>query len=436
MVDQTTVQSGLPLKLSIEKKTPSFHVVTIIIPHDIVSVLFEHIVSAQQPFVFSPGFAQGNVPISYIKNEFKPAIIAYLKEFLLKHAVINRLFKHIRTNKLFITKSPQLQKIFLEPGKDAQFIFDLYLFSSIAIQDWKFFPFKSPKRKNYRDIDRQVEFFVKEEQIDQPVHENISRGDWVHFSITIIDKKENPLIKDFEQNFWFCLADEEIESGIQKLFLGKMCGDIFITTNPGFHEYSYCHLDQGFSYLIKILEVIPQATFNFDRFKKHFKIKTNKDMHKKLIEVFSFHNDLSQRHCTVNETFKLLLNKHKFEAPKDLVDQQKNIILTSIKLKPDYTVYKKEKNFESYVKLLAERQVKESLFIDQFAHHENLQVTDDDVYNYLSLTLRPRIRQFIHFNLPQTKRGGQEIPISDEELKRYCLHEKAINHVIHHLTKE
>ena len=42
-------------------------------------------------------------------------------------------------------------------------ILNFLLFPTITFQEWKYLPFKAPKRKNYKDLDRQVETFLQEE---------------------------------------------------------------------------------------------------------------------------------------------------------------------------------------------------------------------------------------------------------------------------------
>ena len=85
---------------------------------------------------------------------------------------------------------------------------------------------------------------------------------------------------------------------------------------------------------------------------------------------------------------------------------------------------------------VAEKQVKETIFIDQLAYRENTHLTNQDVKHYLNLSKRPRMKEFIYFSSPATKIGGQEMPIGAQELKRTCLREKALNHIIYHLTKK
>ena len=46
------------------------------------------------------------------------------------------------------------------------------------------------------------------------------------------------------------------------------------------------------------------------------------------------------------------------------------------------------------------------------------------------------MKEFIYFSLPDSKHYGQEMPLATHELSRVCAREKAINYVIHYLTKK
>src|SRR3546814_9750738 len=61
----------------------------------------------------------------------------------------------------------------------------------IPLQEWKYFAFKAPKRKKYKDLDRQVDSFIKEERDQQKNFETeltIHQNDWVLFSLEQIGR--------------------------------------------------------------------------------------------------------------------------------------------------------------------------------------------------------------------------------------------------------
>ena len=156
----------------------------------------------------------------------------------------------------------------------------------------------------------------------------------------------------------------------------------------------------------------------------------------RLVEVFSFRNDLSQRQLMIEESLKLLLTRHHFDVPKYLVLRQEKQVLDAVRDNPDYQVYRTQPDFRDYVWQLAEKQIKETILLDQLSHKENVHVKHDDIKQYLNLTNRARMKDFIYFEHPETKIAGREMPISSELLKQSCLREKTLNYIIHHLTKK
>ncbi len=410
----------------------------ITVPVDIVDILYQEAAINQQHHIQTDGFQRGNVPLSYIQQNFKTNLINHLKEFILKYYIINFLYLKIRSQKIMVAGEPRLVSITLEPNKDAQFNFEWSQANLITIHEWKHFPFKAPKRKNYKDLDRQVEAFIKKERnnLKNWNNEGLVVGDWVNFTIALAKQDNTILLSHLTQNFWFKLDNEEIESPLRKLFLGKKKGDLFFTTDNGLHEYFSGQLPISYNFCIEIIDTVPYYYFCFEKFKHHFRIKTNKDMHKKLIEVCSYRNDISQRLSMVEEALKLLLYKHPIVIPKQLVLRRQNILLRTIRENPDYNVYRKQKDFQKQVQRLAEKQVKETILLDQLAYYENISIDNEDIKRYLNLTNRPRMKEFIYLDPPNFKREENAVPVPTEELKHSCLRDKAINYIIYHLTKK
>lgn len=412
---------------------------TITVSKALVNLFFDETAASLQGNIQAHGFKQIDVPIEYIAKQYKNNITEHLKEFFFKFGIVNFLFQEIRGQKLLVAGDPRLIDIVLEHDHDARFVFELSVFPNITLNEWKYFPFKAPNRKNYKDLDRQVETFIHEEQKNVDRYDastGLDIGDWVNFDVAVVNKEHCFLDERFVQNFWFKLGNEEVESHLRLLFTGKKKGDSFVVHNKGLQDYFSDQLRACYNFKITVLDTVPHAYFCFDQFKDHFRIKTNKDMHKKLIEVFSYRNDVSQRLAMVEESFKLLLSRHRFFAPQYLVMRQQKKILGAIQGNPDYNVYRKQKDFNFWIQQLAEKQVKETLLIDQLIYRENIVVTNEDMVNYLNLSKRPRMREFIYFNVPDFKHHGQEVPLAMHELSRICAREKAINYVIHYLTKK
>jgi trigger factor len=432
------VQTIKAIECSITQELPHFYQAIITIPAQFVNQAYIEGARAHQDIIQTQGFAKGTVPLEYIIKNYKSHLTSHVQEFLFSYFVLSLLFDTIHEKKLLLAGDPRLKEIHVEPEQDAIYIFELTTFSPLELKSWKHFPFKPPKRKNYKDIDRQVEVFMQEESEAELQYTDtvISPNDWVCFDIHVVNQNREPLFVDYHENFWLKIGTEAADEVFHETFLNQKMGEPIYSDNIAFQECFSHAIETKSLFSIDIKDVLPYRFFSLDSLRRHFKIGTKKDLQKKIIEVFSYRNDLTQRRAMVEETFKLLLAKHHIDAPQALVLRQQEEVLKSVQTNPDYHVYKTERTFEENVKKLALKQVRESLLIDSIAHAENLAVSHDDLHDYLNLTKRNRMKEFLYFSPPDTKVNGQEVPISSALLKKQCLREKTLNYVIHHLTKK
>lgn len=425
------------LEFSIEEVGTHFGHVSIQVPNHFVQKLYDEAALSQQSETYTYGFSKGEAPLSYIQENFQPHLLEHIKEFLFRYFIISWLHAELLKKRILLAGEPRLTDVTLRLNDNSTFRFSLTLARPISLQGWKRLPFKAPKRKNYKDLDRQVENFLKSEvnAIKEYRNEGIEVGDWVNFSIFLVNKSQEPLFGEHHENLWIKIGSEEADTPFQELFIGKKKGGSFFTQSPCLQEYFSAHIDTNYLFKIVINDFVPFHFFDVEQFKKHFRIRNNKELHQKLVEVFSYRNDISQRRATTEETLKLLLSRHVFDVPNHLILRRQKELLDLIHDNPDYQVYKMLPDFNDKIRMLATKQVKEGILTRQLAVHENLSVTNDDLKRYLNLTKRPRIKEFIYFELPNTKVQGQEFPLSASLVKECCLREKALNHAIYHLTK-
>lgn len=418
------------LSFSLTNKYGSyFYDALITVPQSIVDQIFNRAVKKQSEKIQSVGFK--NTLDDYVSVTFKQSLLEYTKEFLLRFCVLDFVYEQLINYKITCSQDPRLLDIQLNPGQSAIFTFSINTTPTVSLLDWKYFVFKAPRRKNYKDIDRQVDFFLKEESAHQKnaTPDTISLFDWIYFTI---ETGEPVLISEF----WIHMADEEISTPLRELFLGRKKGDRFVVHNTGFEEYLSNTLIVEYPFVITICDIVPHAFFCIELFKQFFKIKTQKDTHKKLIEIFSYRNDLSQRRSMVEDALGLLCSKHIIEIPEHLILRQKKRILETVQSNPDYNVYKRQAHFEEYLNKLALKQSKEIVLVDQIAQKENIIVTHDDVRGYLNLTKRNRTKEFLYFPIYENFKNGQAMPLVVGTIKQNCLREKVVNYIIYHLTKK
>jgi FKBP-type peptidyl-prolyl cis-trans isomerase (trigger factor) len=428
--------SSQPLSFSVDFLTNHFAYAHVTVPKYYVDTLYAIAVESQQQHTATYGFERGETPVEYVQNHYKKSITDYITDFLFNYFVINFLYDEIYKKKLYVGSEPRIYDIYVEPGHDARFTFEISVVAPIELREWKSFLFKAPKRKNYKDIDRQVESFIQEEHERQLASTLIAQpGDWVCALISLLDKSDRPFFTHHKK-IWVKLGQEEADDALQELFLHKSKGDSFTTFHQSLHHYFSSHIEVKYPFCITIVDIVPHSYVCFDQFKHHFKIKTNKEVHQKIIEIFSFRDDISLRRTMVEEALKLLLSKHMIETPQYLILRKQEEILTFLKHNPDYNIYKLEHNFREFVRSLALKQVKEALLIDQLIHQEHINVNDNDVKGYLNLLKRQRTKEFIYFQPPSSKLDGKEIPVANAILEKVAAREKMLNHLIYHLTKK
>lgn len=418
-----------------QKNNTQHAIITILAP--LVDALYKKALAAQQADTVTYGFNQGATPLSYIEATFRPHLINHVQNVLLRHCALKALKQGIHTHKLILANAPRLIDIDIQLHGHARFSFEIIPVNPSIKNDWKKLPFKAPERKNYKDLDRQVEFFLKEEATREATMKDvIVIGDWICFTITLCDEQDQPLLHGYTDTVWLKIGDEEADKEAQQLFLNKKVGDSFITDHPFLQTSINNELNTSYHCKVTIIERVPYSAFSIALFKKHFRLKTAKDVHLKLIEIFSYRNDISQRRETVEAVLKLMVNHHPLILHSSIVQEQKSYVLKEVQDNPDYLVYKAQNDFKEKITRLAEKQLKEAILIDAFGYHEDITLAKEDIMSYLNFMKRPRTKEFIYFDLPSTKIEEQEMPICEDILSQYCLREKTMNHLIYYLTRK
>ena len=429
---------GKNFAFSMVEEKPHLHKAVVTIGHEHIDALYNEALLAKKLQTDTYGFTKGSTPIHYIEHNFRSNIVEHLKELLFTHCVVHYLYESLAQNKVVLAGDPDLIDISLRPDGDAQYTFSLFNIPIDSDQRWKRLHVKQALRKNYKDLDRQVDAMIKEELELKKRHADstIALGDWVYFDIAIVDKNNKILLHDYKSSLWIRMNSGEDDKALHDLFLGKKTGDSFLTQSNYLQEYLSLASDMNYTFQVDIKAYLVDAFFSLDLLKRHFKLRNDREVHLKIIEVFSTRNDTSQRRETVDAVFRLLCKQYFIGLPTTLLERQRVMVLSALQTTSDYHVYKAQSDFREIVKNLAEKQLKENIIIDAIAIQEGIEVTHEDVLGYLNLLKRPRLKEFIYFKLPSHKVLGQDVPLSDEFVKRYCLREKTLNHIISHVTRK
>ena len=165
------------LQFNIDYISPNFCKAIVTVPSKIVEKIYEEAVAAQKKSARPYGFHHDKVPLDYVKKNFESNIRSHLEEFLFKYFVLSFLYQQIREIHLNAAGDPRLTNIYVKPGEDAIFNFDISLFKQIEFQNWKYYPFRAPKRKNYKDLDRQAADFMRIERKKRKEYSEITASE-------------------------------------------------------------------------------------------------------------------------------------------------------------------------------------------------------------------------------------------------------------------
>lgn len=383
------------------------------------------------------GFSLYKVPAEYFEINYKGEIYHRVKEYFFNHFALDTLIKDLTRRKVPMANYPRLVAIEFSPQSKTSFSFDVSISDMIELKEWRHFSFKVPKRKKYKDLDKQVVAFLEQEMsaAKKQASNTVEEDDWVLFSSVLLDNNNEPIQDNLLQSyFWAKVSTGALPNPFTQLFLGKHIGTHFVTNTLEADAHHSAYSGRTFFTLITVKAISKGKYLNLEHLKNIFKLKNKIEIHNKLMEVFSYRNDISQRKTIIEELFHLFLTKHRFEIPKHLVIRRQEDIINTLIHQPDYQVYRTQKDFDRNIELLAEKQLKEEILIDQIAYHENIHVDNKDFHYYLHLFNNRRLREFIYFKPVEYLEENIKL-ISVNVLAQTIIREKTLNFILHTLTK-
>lgn len=422
--------------LSLKLTTTSSHLMqaTVIVTSQVCQVLRKHTMQLYRKRAKSPGM--GVLPISYVEKNYSGEIADDLRTLLYRYFVIDYLYDELITRKVHLVNDPRIEAI-KTTDEGIEFTFDISIGPPIRLREWKHFAFKPPKRKNYKDLDKQVDSFIKshQERSRKKYANTIQEGDWVCFNAKLVDEHQQALIPKYTNTYWIKAAGQTIRHPLVDAIVGHEVGETIITDQFSLtHEFAD-HMHNQQAYALTIISISKGSHLAIDALKHMFKLANKAAVHEKVIEVFSYRNDLSQRRTMIEEMFHLFFSKHRFEVPKHLALRKQKELLSSLKRRPDYHAYRKDKNFLKHVVALSEQQLKEEMLIDQISAHDKVKVDAKDIAGYLNVLSDDRAREFIYFRRALDGAEDYPSPLQSSTLKQICRREKTLNYILHHLTR-
>ena len=115
MVD--TLNSNVhALQLELKLVNDSLYNATVIVPQTLVTAIYKQAARSQQQTIVTHGFVKGEVPINYIEQNFKSALLEHVQEFLFNYFVHAIFYiTKLRTRKILVAGDPRIVAIDIEP---------------------------------------------------------------------------------------------------------------------------------------------------------------------------------------------------------------------------------------------------------------------------------------------------------------------------------
>lgn len=441
MEDGHGVSCKLCRSLEINLQRVSSHLVDaeVIVPSQVASGIQEYATYLYRNHAKALGLEDQILPESYVAARYADAIHENTCCFLLKFIVLDYLVGELRRQKLPISNQPRLEMVLNNDDGSLRYKFRVAVVDGLKTDQWKKFHFAPPRRKLYKDLDRQAQSFLEQEvniTAQAETEWTIQGEDWIAFEAALVNKDNKRHLRDHSNRFWIKISTKYLVSPFQTAFLGKKVGDQFLSSALPIDGMPSDALCAKGLFSIEVKAIVRGGHFSLELFKSNFELADEKEVHEKLIEIFSYRNDISQRRSIVEEAFRQLLSRSRFEIPRHLVLRRQELLLSDVRRLPDYHVYKAQEAFQRQLELLAEKQLKEEILVDHIAHSEDIIVSLNDIREYLNLFTHERLREFIYFRPLVEHFGESKAALREYTFAETVRREKTLNHIIKTLSKK
>ena len=404
------------------------------VPTALTAHIKDHITRMYQQYTIMPGMSCKNLPVAYTQHYFAQEIERETQRFLLDHFIQESVQNFLQENKIATVNWPRLKEIKPDPT-NATYLYTLALSlaPTITLENWHSYSFVAPKRKNYTDLDIQVESFIASLSKEKPTTNQVECGDWVRFSAQfrsphIQTPVHSPLY------YWLRITNPLLATPSMQKFIAASVNDSFTLPASALAIAHSNTPDTDYYFDITIENIVKTNNISLPQLQESLQVNDHVSLHNKLIELFSFRNDISLRKSIIEELFYSLLNAFRFEIAPHAITRRKEFLLFLMQQSPDNAVYTKQKHFGNQITLLAETKLKEEALIDAIAQQEQISVTPADITHYLSLASNERLKEFLYFSPLNEELLSSEHPCGEYILTQSVLREKTLNTIIDKLS--
>ena len=272
------------LEFFVKRESSSILCITISVSSTLVNKIKKHTLDIYKTKMKSKGFGAGLIPEHYVETNCTFSINESCSKFVLKFFVLDFLEENIQDKKMVCLSRPKLVEIKCFDNGAINYIFRASVIGNICPDNWEKIHFSPPKRKLYKDLDRQAVTFIKtaEEELTIKKHESegdkvVEDSDWVSFSTILLNNNNQPATRGYRSNFWLKIDTKYVVTPLHGSFLGRQEGEVFTVEDLPIFGIPSDLLSIKGKFKIIIGNIVKATKFSLDYFKDIFGLTIRQD---------------------------------------------------------------------------------------------------------------------------------------------------------------
>ncbi len=360
------------MKIEVQSKKGLRTVLSVVVDKKTIQNKMDERLLELQKEVSLKGFRPGKVPPSVIKSQFGKSIYGEVIDKVLRETSS----KAISEKNLKIAGQPKIDLKQFGEGKDLNYELQIDCLPNFKLQPLDQFKFTEYKIKIEKKMieDKLKEIAEQNKQFEtKKENEKAAKGDEVTFnySATAEGKKfEGSEGKEIKIE----LGKDLFLKGFDDQLLGVKKGELKLVNAilPLNHPKKEL-ANKKTKFECKILDIKKAVQTKIDdNLAKNLGAKNLNDLKTLIHKQISSQYSQALNSITKKEIFELIEKKHELDLPKNLIDQEVELITRS--LKPE----EKEKNKKNNEKIASSR-IKLGLILNELGEKNNLKVSEDEV---------------------------------------------------------
>ncbi len=344
------------------------------IPAEDVQEKVNEKINALRKNITIPGFRKGKAPADVIRLRFGKAILEEVLDDL-----INDTYREIAEKEDLATVGPpEAKEEKWDEAEGLTAVIEVQVEPEIELNEYTGLKLtKEIHKVTDVEIEKTIEKLREENATVQTVEDGAEEGDFVTAEIQEVDEAGVPLVGQRETK-QIVLGEEAYGPEFDESLLGvkkdehrEIAG--FLPAQPNLTRY----------YSVKVKDVtrriLPEVTDDFAKDVGDY--ESLEDLRNKIRSYLEYEYERRANEALMDGLINALIDKNPFEVPPAMVDAYLNAYINDVKkqIKSDFDV----EAFKEAQKTVAIRDIKWYLIKKKIAELENLEVTDEEVNQYI-----------------------------------------------------